>query len=57
MIDIYIMIWHLKGFSLKTNLKPSIVGGMPLKCTHVVSSLNFKCTPRGADQDVICGSS
>ena len=47
MIDIYIMIWHLKSLNLKTILRPSIVGGMPLKRTHVVPSLNFKCTPRG----------
>ena len=47
MIDIYVMIWHLKSLNLKTILRPSIVGGMPLKCTHVVPSLNFKCTPRG----------
>ena len=46
MIDIYVMIWHLKGLNFKTILRPSIVGGMPLKRTHVVPSLNFKCTPR-----------
>ena len=40
------MIWHFKSLNLKTILRPSIVGGMPLKCTHVVPSLNFKCTPR-----------
>ena len=40
------MIWHLKSLNLKTILRPSIVGGMPLKHTHVVPSLNFKCTPR-----------
>ena len=47
MIDIYVVIWHLKHLNLKTILRPSIVGGMPLKCTHVVPSLNFKCTPQG----------
>jgi hypothetical protein len=41
------MIWHFKIINLKTILRPSIVGGMPLKRTHVVFSLNFKCTPRG----------
>jgi hypothetical protein len=46
MLDIYVMIWHLKSLNLKTILRPSIVGGMPLKRTHVVPSLNFKCTPR-----------
>ena len=45
MIDMYIMIWHLKFINLKTILRPSIVGGMPLKCTHVVPSLNIECTP------------
>ena len=30
MIDMYIMIWHLKFLNLKTILRPSIVGGMPL---------------------------
>ena len=47
MIDIYVVIWHLKNINLKTILRPIIVGGMPLKCTHVVPSLNFKCTPQG----------
>ena len=47
MIDIYVMIWYSKFLNLKTILRPSIEGGMPLKCTHVVPSLNFKCTPRG----------
>jgi hypothetical protein len=46
MIDIYVMIWHLKSLNLKTILRPSIVGGMPLKRIHVVPSLNFKCTPQ-----------
>ena len=46
MIDMYIMIWHLKFINLKTILRPSIVGGMPLKRTHVVPSLNIECTPR-----------
>ena len=46
MIDIYVIIWHLKSLNLKIILRPSIVGGMPLKRTHVVFSLNFKCTPR-----------
>ena len=46
MIDMYIMIWHLKFLNLKTILRPSIVGGMPLKRTHVVPSLNIECTPR-----------
>ena len=46
MIDMYIMIWHLKILNLKTILRPSIVGGMPLKHTHVVPSLNIECTPR-----------
>ena len=45
MIDIYVMIWHLKSLNLKTILRPSIVRGMPLKRTHMVPSLNFKCTP------------
>jgi hypothetical protein len=36
----------LKNINLKTTLRPSIVGDMPLKRTHVVPSLNFKCTPR-----------
>ena len=31
MIDIYVTIWHLKSLNLKTILRPSIVGGMPLK--------------------------
>ena len=47
MIDMYIMIWHLKIINLKTILRPSMVGGMPLKRTHVVPSLNIGCTPRG----------
>ena len=35
MIDIYVMIWHLKSLNLKTIPRPSIVGGMPLKVkTH-----------------------
>ena len=42
----YIMIWHLKFLNLKNILRPSIVGGMPLKRTHVVPSLNIECTPR-----------
>ena len=46
MIDMYIIIWHLKIINLKTILRPSIVGGMPLKRTHVVPSLNIGCTPR-----------
>jgi hypothetical protein len=46
MINIYVMIWHLKSLNLKTILRPSTKGGMPLKRTHVVFSLNFKCTPR-----------
>ena len=46
MIDMYIMIWHLKILNLKTILRPSIVGGMPSKRTHVVPSLNIGCTPR-----------
>ena len=46
MIDIYVIIWHLKSLNLKIILRPSIVGGMPLKRTHVVPSLNLKCTPR-----------
>ena len=46
MIDTYVMIWHLKFLNLKTILRPSIVGDMPLKRTHVVFSLNSKCTPR-----------
>ena len=46
MIDMYIMIWHLKILNLKTILRPSMVGGMPLKRTHVVPSLNIGCTPR-----------
>ena len=46
MIDIYVMIWHLKSLNLKTILRPSTLGGMPLKRTHVVFSLSFKCTPR-----------
>jgi hypothetical protein len=50
MIDIYVMIWKLKNINLKNILRPSIVGGMPLKRTHVVLSLNFKCTPRDYDQ-------
>ena len=37
----------LKILNLKTILRPSIVGGMPLKHTHVVPSLNIGCTPRG----------
>ena len=45
MIDIYVMIWHLESLNLKTILRPSIVCSMPLKNTHVVPSLNFKCTP------------
>jgi hypothetical protein len=45
-MDIYVMIWHVKSLDLKTILRPSIVGGMPLKRTHMVPSLNFKCTPR-----------
>jgi hypothetical protein len=48
MIDIYVMIWNSKSLNLKTILRPSIVGGMPLKRTHVVPSLNFKCTPRAS---------
>ena len=47
MIDMYITIWHLKFINLKSILRPSIVGGMPLKRTHVVPSLNIECTPRG----------
>ena len=42
----YTMIWHLKFLNQKTILRPSIVGGMPLKRTHVVPSLNIECTPR-----------
>ena len=48
MIDMYIMIWHLKILNLKTILTPSIVGGMPLKRIHVVPSLNIECTPWGS---------
>ena len=47
MIDMYIMIWHLKFLNLKTILRPSMVGGMPLKHTHVVPSLSIGCTPWG----------
>ena len=46
MIDIYVMIGHFKSINLKTILRPSIVGGKPLKRTHVVPSVNFECTPR-----------
>ena len=46
MIYVYVLIWHVKNLNLKTILRPNIVRGMPLKCTHVVPSLNFKCTPR-----------
>ena len=46
MIDTYVMIWHLESINFKIILRPSIVGGMPLKRTHVVPSINFKCTPR-----------
>ena len=49
MIDTYIMIWHLNFINLKTILRSSIVGGMPLKHTHVVPSLNIECTPRGCN--------
>ena len=52
MIDMYIMIWHLKFLNLKTILRPSIVGGMPLKRTHVVPSLNIGCTPRGFNCEI-----
>jgi hypothetical protein len=31
MIDIYVMIWNLKIINLKTILRPSTLGGMPLK--------------------------
>ena len=37
MIDIYVMIWHLKSINLKIVLRPSIVGVLPLKRTHVYS--------------------
>ena len=37
MIDIYVMIWHLKSLNLKTILRPIYGGGMPLKHTHVYS--------------------
>ena len=40
------MIWHLESLNLKPLLRPSIVGGMPSKHTHVYSNLNFKCTLR-----------
>jgi hypothetical protein len=53
MIDMYIMIWHLKFLNLKTILRPSMVGGMPLKRTHVVPSLNIGCTPRGRRHSLI----
>ena len=46
MIDVYVMIWHLKILNLKTILRPSIVKVMPLKRSHVVPSLHIKCTPR-----------
>ena len=46
MIDIYVMNWRSKILNFKTILKPSIVGVMPLKHTHVVPNLNFKCTPQ-----------
>ena len=49
----YIIIWHLKYLNLKTILRPSIVGGMPLKRTHMVPSLNIECTPREFDIIVI----
>ena len=39
------MIWHLKVLNLKNILRPSIVGGMPLKHTHVVPSLNLSALP------------
>ena len=50
MIDIYVMIWHLRSLNLETFLRPSIVGGMQLKRTHMVPRLNFKCTPRESVQ-------
>ena len=37
MIDIYIMIWHLKSLNFKTILRSIYGGGMPLKRTHVYS--------------------
>jgi hypothetical protein len=45
MIDIYVMIWHLKFLNLKTSLRPSIVGGMPLKRTHVFLVLTLSALP------------
>ena len=45
MIDIYIMIWHLKSLKLKNILRPSIVGGKPLKRTHVYSILTLSALP------------
>ena len=37
MIDIYVVIWHLENLNLKTILRPSILGGMPLKRSPVYS--------------------
>ena len=46
------MIWHLKTINLKTILKPSIVGGMPLKHTHAVPSLTLSALPGTCSQNV-----
>ena len=48
------MIWYLNSLNLKTILRPRIVGGMPLKRTHVVPSLKFKCSPQGYQWEGRC---
>ena len=45
MIDIYVMIWHLKILNLKIILRPIYEGGMPLKRTHVYIVLTLSALP------------
>ena len=47
MIDIYVIIWHLKNLIIKTILRPSIVGGMPSNALTCIPNLNTKCTRQG----------
>ena len=41
MINIYVIIWHLKTLNLKTISRPSIVGGMPLNALTCIPNLKF----------------
>ena len=41
MIDIYVIIWHLKNLNLKTILRPSIVGGKVGYCVVTKANLGI----------------